>query len=129
MMMSDGVTLSKIEACRDAARVCADMLLRVGQDPDLLADKELVFALAEASRVTKLSADCLERLPDLRDMVLSVCVEISERAALACAKHLDDDGLSACGETLAACAAICAGAPEIEMVPAVKPEAPIAAIH
>lgn len=129
MTMSDGVTLSKIDACRDAARASADMLLQAGQEPDLLADKQLIFALAEASRVTKLSADCLERLPDLHDMVLRVCVEISERAALACAKHLDHEALSACGEALAACAAICAGAPEIEMVPAVKSEAPIVVVH
>ena len=128
-LMIDGVTLSKVEACLDATRACGAALADADTQPAWAADKDLLSALQEAARVTKLSAECLERVPDLQDMVLCVCVEICERAALACARHLDELVLSVCGEALAACAAICAGAPEIEMVPSVQPDAPIVALH
>ncbi|MDB5644117.1 MAG: hypothetical protein JWN07_3434, partial [Hyphomicrobiales bacterium] len=46
---------------------------------------------------------------------LRVCVEVAERVALACARHGDQPELLACGESLAACAAICTGMPEFDM--------------
>ncbi len=132
MMIFDAATQAKIEACQDAAHACGAILARAGHDAKLLADKKMITAVAEALRVTKLSADCLQRLPDLQEMVLRVCVEIAERAALACAEHHEDEVL-ACGESLAACAAICAAAPglsDAEMIPAPDlPEPGIAAVH
>lgn len=114
-MTIDAALDSKIESCLDAARACGEALAHVRMTPALSGQQELADLLTEAARVASLTADCLERVPDLRDMVLRVCVEITERAALACAHHRDDAELLACGEALAACAAICTGAPEIDM--------------
>lgn len=108
-MTFDASIDARIESCLDAARACGEALAFVRANERLAADDALTSALNEAARVAKLSADCLERTPDLRDMVLSVCVEIMERAALGCARHADVAEMEACGETLAACAALCAG--------------------
>ena len=114
-MTIDAATGSKIESCLDAARACSEALVYLRLTPELADEKDLANGLSEAARVASLTADCLERAPDVRDMVLRVCVEVAERAALACASHREEAELMACGEALAACAAICAGAPEIEM--------------
>jgi len=115
LMTIDAATDSKVESCLDAARACSEALAYIRVSPALAEDAELSGVLTEAARVASLTADCLERVPDVRDMVLRVCVEITERAALACARHTDHAELQACGESLAACAAICTGAPEIDM--------------
>ena len=109
-MTIDAMTGSKIESCRDAARACGEALvfLHGGE-----GDAGLEATLGEAARVCNLSADCLERLPDLRDMAIRVCVEVCERTALACAPR---DDLAACAEALAACAAICSARAEIDMM-------------
>lgn len=109
-MTIDAMTGSKIDSCRDAARACGEalVLLHAGE-----GDAGLEAMLGEAARVCNLSADCLERLPDLRDMALRVCVEICERAALACAPR---DDLAACAEALATCAAICSARAEIGLI-------------
>lgn len=112
--MIDAATGSRIESCLDAARACNEALAYMRLTSDV-SDKPLVDGLAEAARVTSLTADCLGRVPDLREMVLRVCVEVAERAALACATHGDEPELLACGEALAACAAICASGPELDM--------------
>jgi hypothetical protein len=114
-MTIDAATDSKIESCLDAARACTEALAYIRLTPELAKDKDLSIGLTEAARVTSLTADCLERVPDIREMVLRVCVEVSERVALACARHPVETELQVCGEALAACAAICNGAPEIDM--------------
>jgi hypothetical protein len=114
-MTIDAATGSKIESCLDAARACSEALAYMRITPELAADKSLANGLSEAARVASLTADCIERVPEIRDMVLRVCVEVAERVALACASHRDQPELLACGEALAACGAICTGAPEIEM--------------
>jgi len=121
-MTIDAATGSKIESCLDAARACNEALAYVRLTPDLSGDKELANGLSEAARVASLTADCLERVPDIREMVLRVCVEVAERVALACAARSHQAELQACGEALAACAAICADGPEIDMA-AVSPAA------
>lgn len=110
----------KVDACLDAARACNEALAVLRLTPGLSGDRALANSLSEAARVSSLTADCLERVPDIRDMVLRVCVEVTERAALACAQHRDQAELLDCGEALAACAAICKGAPEIDMAAASK---------
>ena len=115
-MTIDAATDSKIESCLDAARACSEALAYVRLTPELAGDKDLANGLSEAARVTSLTADCLERVPDIRDMVLRVCVEVAERVALSCASRHDQPELLVCGEALAACAAICMGVPEIDMV-------------
>ena len=114
-MTIDAATDSKIESCLDAARACSEALAYLRLTPELSGDKDLANGLSEAARVASLTADCLERVPNIREMVLRVCVEVTERVALACASHRDEAELLACGEALAACAAICIGAPEIDM--------------
>ena len=109
-MTNDAMTGSKIESCRDAARACGEALVLLHGGDD---DARLQARLGEAARVCDLSADCLERLPDLQDMALRVCVEICERTALACARRGD---LVACAEALAACAAVCSARAEIDMM-------------
>ncbi len=113
--MTDPSVDTRIESCLDAARACGEALAFMRGSEALAGDGDLAGCLSEAARVTSLSADCLARLPDLRDMVLRVCVEITERAALACARHVDEAPLAACGETLAACAAICTEGVELDM--------------
>jgi hypothetical protein len=117
-MTIDAATGSKIESCLDAARACSEALAYVRLTPELAGDKDLANGLSEAARVTSLTADCLERVPDIRDMVLRVCVEVAERVALSCASRHDQPELLVCGEALAACAAICVGVPEIDMAAA-----------
>jgi hypothetical protein len=114
-MTIDAATGSKIDSCLDAARACSEALAFIRLTPELARDKDLATGLSEAARVTSLTADCLERVPDIRDMVLRICVEVAERVAIACATHHDRAEILACGEALAACAAICAGGPEIDM--------------
>lgn len=114
-MTIDAATGSKIESCLDAARACSEALAYIRLTPELAGDKAMANSLSEAARVTSLTADCLERVPDIRDMVLRVCVEVTERVALSCASDHDEPELLACGEALAACAAICMGVPEIDM--------------
>lgn len=114
-MTIDAATDSKIESCLDAARACSEALAYIRLTPHLAGDKELADGLSEAARVVSLTADCLERVPDVREMVLRVCVEVAERVALACASREGETELHVCGEALAACAAICAGGPEIDM--------------
>jgi hypothetical protein len=111
--MIDAATGSKIESCLDAARACSEALAYVRLTPELAGDKDLANGLSEAARVTSLTADCLERVPDIREMVLRVCVEVTERVA----RH-DQPELLVCGEALAACAAICMGVPEMDMAAA-----------
>jgi hypothetical protein len=117
-MMIDAATGSKIESCLDAARACSEALAYVRLTPELASDRDLANGLSEAARVTSLTADCLERVPDIREMVLRVCVEVAERVALSCASRHDQPELLVCGEALAACAAICMGVPEIDMAAA-----------
>lgn len=113
--MIDVSTDSKIEACRDASHAC-DQALAFQRSEFGSADAVLEQTLAEAARVTRLTADCLERVPELRDMVLRVCVEICERAALTCARDGASPELVACAEALAACAAICGATAEIGVI-------------
>lgn len=105
-MMIYAVTNAKIEACIDATQACGQALAFQRSEFGS-ADATLEQTLAEAACVTGLTADYLERVPELRDMVLRVCVEICERAALTCARDKASDELAACAEALAACAAIC----------------------
>ncbi len=114
-MTIDAATGSKMDSCHDAARACNGALALLRLTPELALDKDLATGLAEAARVASLTADCLERVPDIKQMVLRVCVEVAERVALACARHADHPELLACGEALAACAAICTGVPEFDM--------------
>lgn len=114
-MTIDASTGSKVESCLDAARACGEALAFL-QTRSAIVDADLEAALQQAARVASLSADCLQRLPDIREMVLRVCVEICERAALACAAHANVPDIAECGEALAACAAICRDTAEIEMI-------------
>jgi hypothetical protein len=96
-----------VERCLEAARSCEEILPYAREAEGSSSDVALLAALSDAARVTALSADRLVRLSDLHGMILQVCTEIAERAALACARHSDDDYIFACGEACAACAAAC----------------------
>lgn len=96
-----------IAYCLDAAQSCEETLVYASSAEHTATDAALLTALTDAACVANLSADRLARLPELQGMLAQVCLEIVDRAALACARYADDDYLQACAEICATCGAAC----------------------
>ena len=96
-----------IDHCAYAAGACGEAWFHVRNREGLAADEGLLAALGDAARVSAFSADSLTQASDLQPMIAQICAEMLERAAFACARHLDVPELAACAETCAAAAAAC----------------------